>query len=182
MSEQDPSATGRGSSRAILRWGAGAVLLLFAALQFVPVERSNRPGVGGPDVSPELRWIFRRACYDCHSTESRWPIWAYVAPMSWLVVDDVERARRVLNFSDWVAYEPGMRVALRMMIGPTTATHRMPLWYYLPLHPDARLSPSDLELLDAWARGAVEEAARPALAPSGAADPRPGGVDGVPSN
>jgi hypothetical protein len=34
------------------------------------------------------------------------------------------------------------------------ATHRMPLWYYLTLHPDARLSPTDAKALTAWAREA----------------------------
>jgi hypothetical protein len=30
----------------------------------------------------------------------------------------------------------------------------MPLWYYLTLHPDARLSPTDAKALTAWAREA----------------------------
>lgn len=119
------------------------------ALQFVPVERTNPLGAGGPNVSVELQWTLRRSCYDCHSNETRWPIWAYLAPISWMVVDDVDAARKILNFSDWAAYEPGVRVALRSMVGPTTAIHRMPLWYYVSLHPDSRLSQSELEALAA---------------------------------
>ncbi len=133
------------------------------ALQFVPVERTNPLGAGGPNVSVELQWTLRRSCYDCHSNETRWPIWAYLAPISWMVVDDVDAARKILNFSDWAAYEPGVRVALRSMVGPTTAIHRMPLWYYVSLHPDSRLSQSELEALAAWAGSAPEEADIPAL-------------------
>ena len=137
--------------------------IIVVSLQFVPVERTNPLSAGGPEVTPELQWALRRACYDCHSNETRWPVWAYVAPLSWLVVRDVAVARSVVNFSDWVTYEPGHRVALRSMVGPTTATHRMPLWHYLRLHPDSRLSESELSALSAWSLGAAEEAHIPAL-------------------
>lgn len=135
------------------------------AIQFVPVERTNQLGAGDPDAPRDVRWILRRACYDCHSTETRWPIWAYVAPVSWRVVRDVDRARDVLNFSNWSAYDPGRRVALRMLIGPVTASHRMPLWYYLTLHPDARLSDADRAALGAWSRAASMEVPAPLVPP-----------------
>jgi hypothetical protein len=134
--------------------GAAAVLL---GLQFVPVRRVNRPGTGDPPASREVQWILRRACYDCHSTESRWPIWAYLAPISWRVVADVERARARVNFSDWASYDREHRVALRALVGHVTATHRMPLWYYVTLHPDARLSDADRALMQRWSDAATEE-------------------------
>ena len=31
----------------------------------------------------------------------------------------------------------------------------MPLWYYVTLHPDAKLSPEDLMLLSSWSRAAA---------------------------
>lgn len=139
-------------------WGAVVAAAGLVAIQFVPVERTNAVGVGHPDAPPDVQWILRRACYDCHSMESRWPIWAYVAPMSWMVVRDVERARAVVDFSNWAAYDPVLRAGLRAMVGPVTASHRMPVWYYLTLHPDARLSEQDLAALEAWSRGAFPEA------------------------
>jgi Haem-binding domain len=41
------------------------------------------------------------SCYDCHSNETDWPAYAYVAPMSCLVRSDVESGRDELNFSEW---------------------------------------------------------------------------------
>ena len=73
------------------------------------------------------------------------------------MVRDVERAREILNFSDWAEYDVTRRIALRAMIGPATASHRMPLWYYLTLHPDSRLSAAELAALDAWSKGAAAE-------------------------
>jgi hypothetical protein len=136
------------------------MLLAVAALgavQLVRVERTNRLGAGDPEASREVKWILRRACYDCHSTETRWPIWAYVAPMSWRVVADVERARQRVNFSDWAAYDRPHRMALRTLVGQVTARHQMPLWYYLTLHPDARLSHADMGALLAWSMAVAAE-------------------------
>ena len=45
--------------------------------------------------------IARDSCYDCHSNETDWPVYSYVAPMSWLVRRDVEGGRDELNFSRW---------------------------------------------------------------------------------
>ena len=131
--------------------------IAFVAIQFVPAHRTNGLGAGDPDAPRDVMWVLRRACYDCHSNETRWPIWAYVAPMSWRVVADVDGARQRLNFSDWTAYDRERRVALRTLSGPLAATHRMPIWYYVTLHPDARLSDADVGLLQAWAQAASGE-------------------------
>ncbi len=137
---------------------AGLLLMVaFIAIQFVHVERTNELGAGDLNAPRDVQWILRRACYDCHSNETRWPIWAYIAPASWLVVQDVDRARDILNFSDWAAFDRSRRMALRSLIAPVTASHRMPLWYYLTLHPDSRLSDSDLASIGAWSRAAVTE-------------------------
>lgn len=128
-----------------------AILLVGIAIQFVPVARTNRLGSGDPVAPRDVMWILRRACYDCHSTETRWPIWAYVAPISWRVVADVERARSVLNFSDWATHTPANQAALRAMASQATSAHRMPVWYYVSLHPDAKMSDADVAALKHWA-------------------------------
>ena len=129
-----------------------ALLVAFIAIQFVPAHRTNRLGSGDPPAPREIMWTLRRACYDCHSTETRWPIWAYVAPISWQVIGDVEKARSRVNFSDWMTYTPEVQAALKHTIAFSTSTHRMPTWYYLTLHPDAKLEPGELAALIAWAK------------------------------
>jgi hypothetical protein len=131
---------------------AGVLTVAFIGIQFVPAHRTNRLGSGDPQAPRDVQWILRRACYDCHSTETRWPIWAYVAPISWQVIKDVETARSRVNFSDWASYDSATQKALRATIDFSTSTHRMPTWYYLTLHPDAKLSQQDYATLAAWAR------------------------------
>jgi hypothetical protein len=125
------------------------------------VNRTNRLGAGDPKASREVQWILRRACYDCHSTETRWPVWAYIAPISWRVVADVDRARQFLNFSDWGKYSDLEQRVMRQNIERVTATHKMPLWYYLTLHPDARLTPAEMGALHVWTQSAQPNTSTP---------------------
>src|SRR3954454_24080837 len=53
------------------------------------------------DVPPAVTNILQRACADCHSDQTRWPVYSRVAPFSWLVAEDVEKGRDALNLSQW---------------------------------------------------------------------------------
>jgi len=106
------------------KWGVVAAAVIVVAIRFIPVHRTNYLGSGDPDAPREVEWILRRACYDCHCGDSCWPIWAYVAPSSWMVIRDVERARRAIDFSNWTSYDTALRIGLRAWSGPMTSSHR----------------------------------------------------------
>jgi hypothetical protein len=95
-----------------------------------------------PWNAPETRALAERACFDCHSNQTRWPWYSNVAPLSWLVQADVHEGRRDLNFSEWTrGYEEAQES------GQTVRNHEMPPRSYLLLHPQARLSAAEREQL-----------------------------------
>jgi hypothetical protein len=113
-------------------------------VQFLPlgISRDN------PPVVAEITWdsmtteaLARRACYDCHSNESFWPWYSYIAPVSWMVVQDVVKGREVLNFSEWSA-EQAAAVKVEDAV-ELVSKGLMPLPYYEILHPEARLSANE---------------------------------------
>jgi hypothetical protein len=130
--------------------------LVFVALlllaQLVPVARTNPPATSELTAPMEIDGLLQRACYDCHSNETRWPWYAYVAPVSWLVAWDVSHARSHLNFSTWGDYPPAKQRKKLEELVEMIENDEMPLWYYRPLHPDARLSQEERARLIAWAR------------------------------
>ena len=76
----------------------------FAVIQLVPIgwDHSNPPVTGEPQWdSQTTRDLAVRACFDCHSNDTDWPWYSYVAPVSWLVVGDILSGREELNFSEW---------------------------------------------------------------------------------
>jgi len=128
-----------------------AVVIALVGIQFIPVNRSNPPVEEEVPASLEVKAMLKRACYDCHSNETIWPGYSQVAPVSWLLAWDVGEGREELNFSTWNRYSQKKRGKIMKEIWEEVQEGEMPPWFYLPLHPDARLSDSDRSLLRAWA-------------------------------
>jgi hypothetical protein len=128
--------------------GAGAVLVV---AQLVPVDRSNPPVQGEVAAPAEVRAILRRACYDCHSNEVRWPWYGRVAPVSWLLERDVREGRKEVNFSVFDQYPEKKRRRKWKEIPEQLQKGEMPPWFYVAAHGQARLSESDRAALVRWA-------------------------------
>jgi hypothetical protein len=129
-----------------------AAFVLLLGVQLVPVTRTNPPVISEIVAPDAVSQILRRACYDCHSHETEWPWYSYIAPMSWLVAYDVQEGREELNFSDWGSYSPNRRARKQREIGEEVAEGNMPPWFYGPLHSGAQLSARDRATLDTFSR------------------------------
>jgi hypothetical protein len=145
---------------ALKKWGPrllGVLAAAFVGIQFVPVAAmenpASQPALAEP---PEVVAILKRACYDCHSHEVRWPWYSRIAPVSWLVARDVVEGRKGINFSEWPDDEDD-RVFNREQTWDSVESGEMPLWFYLPLHPEANLSEADKAVLKKWSETEAEE-------------------------
>lgn len=134
------------------------VMGVFIAAQLFPVARSNPPVTGEIGVPDAVREILRTSCYDCHSNETAWPWYSYVAPVSWLVVHDVHEGREHLNFSEWNQLADQKRAKLLEEIGEEVGEGEMPLPLYLTLHSEARLDDAAQEQIRAWTHQNEEDA------------------------
>ena len=148
----------RGDSNAAARrkrWPRFALvvaLLVCGALQLVPARRTNPP-VGAQLVAPpEVEVLLRRACYDCHSHETRWPWYSYVAPVSWWTVRHVQRGRADLNFSQWPVLDRESQSWALADIEKQLVDRSMPLRSYTWMHAGARLDEAERTLLVRWSR------------------------------
>lgn len=132
---------------------AGAVV--FVGLQFFGPARTN-PATA-PDhaitakvtVPPDVDAMLTRACRNCHSNETRWPAYSYVAPISWLVIGDVKEGREHLNLSEWT-YTPEEGADVLDKMCREAKRGKMPLRTYTLIHWSARLSPTDVSRLCTW--------------------------------
>jgi hypothetical protein len=127
-----------------------AIVVVFIAIQFVPVDRSNPPVQGEIDAPPAVSDVLRRSCYNCHSNETRWPWYSRVAPVSWFLSHHVHEGREKLNFSTWAALIESDRTEIVREIWDEVSEGDMPLRSYLIMHPEAKLSEQALESIRAW--------------------------------
>lgn len=129
---------------------AGAALILL--IQLVPVPRTNPP-VEADLVAPEqVKAILQRACYDCHSHETRWPWYSRIAPVSWWLSAHVTKGRGDLNFSQWPLFDLETRELFLRDIEKQLVDGTMPLSGYVLGHPEARLSEAEKALVLDWVR------------------------------
>ena len=102
----------------------------------------------------------RRACFDCHSNETRWPLYSKVPIASWLIASDVKKGRGQLNFSQWDHYDAFDRADMLDKACDMISKREMPLWQYRLLHPEARLSRDQITALCAWAHAEADRLAQ----------------------
>lgn len=88
-----------------LKWGLGIIVVGFVLLQLVrfvvPDFQLDNPPVTQQVAwnSPETQQLWQQACADCHSNETVYPWYAYIAPVGWLVAHDTHEGREALNIS-----------------------------------------------------------------------------------
>ena len=132
----------------------------FVVFQIFPAKVIGIPtqdiGVNPPerfafDGGPEVEAIMRKACFDCHSNETRWPIYTRIAPGSWLMARDIHNGRNHMNFSKWADSDEDERQDDLENCAEQVESGAMPPWFYIvPLHPDAKLSDADKATLKAF--------------------------------
>jgi len=138
-------------SRGRILKGLFLILVLGAGIQLVPVKRTNPPVTSKLQAPAAVDSLLRRACYDCHSHETRWPWYSHVAPMSWMVIHHVNEGRENLNFSTWPEMDFERQDQDMDDMWTQVRGGHMPLRSYLWIHHDARLNDADMDVLRTWA-------------------------------
>jgi Haem-binding domain len=136
-----------------LKWAAVSFAAIFLLLQFTNPARTNPPVIrdfiAAENPPADVAASIRAACYDCHSHETKWPLYSRIAPSSWLVVNDVNEGREHLDLSDWP--DDSARAAKKLdRINEELDYREMPPKKYTLLHPEARLTEAQRKAIMDW--------------------------------
>ena len=129
------------------------IVLVLAVLiiQAIRVERTNPSVQSDLAAKPEIHALLRGACYNCHSNQTEWPWYTYVAPASWLAASDVREGRQSLNFSEWGALSTKSQSRELEKIAHRVIEGEMPPWYYTMVHRKGSLTMTNRAEVWAWA-------------------------------
>ena len=135
----------------------GAVLLAVCSVLVRPfgaikAQRSDKPLLLDSSFDPQVVRTIEKSCQNCHSEKTEWPWYSYVAPLSWMIENDVQSARSHMNLSRWNGYNPEQQQEILSKISVLVRNRAMPLPRYLMLHPESRLSDAEVAYLYQWAR------------------------------
>jgi hypothetical protein len=131
----------------------GLVSLLVHPFGAVRAHNSAAPLLAGAEVHPAVAQIVERSCQNCHSERTHWPWYSYVAPVSWLIENDVWKARGHMNLSVWDQYTVEKRQELLGELAAAVRSRQMPPPRYTLMHSSAKLSAAESDQIYRWARG-----------------------------
>lgn len=138
--------------KTILYW----FLVVIAAIQFIPIDRTNKPVkksenfVDVVNAPPKIRTFLKNACYDCHSNETIYPDYAFIAPISWSIKHHINEGREHLNFSEWATFNSDLKESMLTNSIEELDGKSMPMTAYIPYHPKANLSNAQRKVLTSY--------------------------------
>ncbi|WP_419770447.1 MAG: heme-binding domain-containing protein [Candidatus Marinarcus sp.] len=127
------------------------ILILFIGIQFIPRDNIDASVDITKEIQAphEIKAILKRSCYDCHSHETRFPWYASIAPVSWMITNHVEVARKWVNFSVWEDYTAEEKTKKLKEIFRAVYV-AMPLTSYLSMHEEANMTKEERTLIREW--------------------------------
>ena len=128
---------------------------LFLILQLFPISK-NQSKEYSKDIStiekitPDVKNILQSSCYDCHSNNSIYPIYASIQPIAWWLQHHIDEGKEELNFSEFAGYSPRRRFHKLEEIKEQIVENEMPLYSYTIVHTQAKLSEQQKSILINW--------------------------------
>ena len=146
-------------NRARVKIAILALVAFLTAIQFVQPKRTNpssdpsRALTAHVQVPVQVHALLQRGCGDCHSNRTVWPWYSRVAPISWVVTDDVNEGRKHMNFDDWEAQQSPKQANDHIVDVCKELTEKgMPPFSYRLAHRELRLKAQEITVLCSWSR------------------------------
>jgi hypothetical protein len=139
----------------IIRYILIFALLVLVVLQFIRPEANNEgyETVAAFEVettpSEEIKGILRANCYDCHSNQTEYPWYSYIAPFSYYLDDHIRHGKGEFNTSKWESYSVKKKDHKLEELMEEVEKGAMPLDSYTWIH--GKLSKDDAKALIEWA-------------------------------
>src|ERR1700759_2095677 len=88
------------------------VLVLLVGIQFIRPAKNQSTTATAQDImqlyqmSDSVKLVLQKACYDCHSNNTRYYWYHEIMPLGWWLADHVNDGKKHLNFSEFGTYKP----------------------------------------------------------------------------
>jgi hypothetical protein len=133
------------------------LLAVFIMSQFFRPEKNISPHIiTDNDISkryvmPEnVHQVFVKKCYDCHSNNTHYAWYYNIQPIGWWMAHHVNEGKLRLDFSEFKTYDAKRANHKLEEISESVTEGWMPLDSYLWSHQDAKVTPEETAVINAW--------------------------------
>ncbi len=134
-----------------------AVVVLLVVIQFFRPARNTSSTLLATDITKQVSvpddvlHTLQTSCYDCHSNNTQYPWYMNVQPVAWFLAHHVSDGKEHLNFSEFGSYSLRRQQTKLKEVAEVMEDDSMPLWSYLLIHRDAKLSEETRNHIKEWA-------------------------------
>ncbi len=133
---------------------------LFLIIQLFPISKNQSKEYSKDittieKITPDVKNVLQSSCYDCHSNNSNYPIYASIQPLAWWLQHHIDEGKEELNFSEFAGYSPRRRFHKLEEIKEQILENEMPLYSYTIVHTQAKLSEQQKSILINWVNSAM---------------------------
>jgi len=139
------------------------LLALLVIIQFIRPEKNINTAVTALDMNvmypipDSVAQVLQKACYDCHSDNTRYPWYNNIQPVAWWLNDHITDGKKELNFSEYGKRTPPKQAKKLKKIAKEIQEGDMPLSSYTLIHKDAVLTDAEKKMLIDWATGLSQQ-------------------------
>lgn len=139
------------------------LLIAFVVIQFFHPAKNMTAAAQPHDIftlypaSDSVKNILHKACYDCHSNNTRYPWYNNIQPAAWWMNSHVQEGKKHLNFNEFGLRPIDKQAKAFKGIAGTIRKNEMPLKSYTWIHRDAILSDAEKKAVTDWAKASGEK-------------------------
>ena len=127
-------------------------LIFMVLIQLIQTDKNNKKIESYLEVKADdiVKNILKKSCYDCHSQQTKYPFYSYIAPFSWVISSNIKNGRKALDFSRWKKIDKKIKIQRLKRMKKVINNSMMPKSGYLIFHPKAKLNQKEIEILESW--------------------------------
>lgn len=136
--------------------------MVFIGIQFIRPVRNESGQVLPTDITKtfnvpdSILSVLKVSCYDCHSNNTHYPLYANIQPLGWMLNNHIKNGKEKLNFSDFGSYSRRRQMSKLKSIISQIQHEKMPISSYSIMHKVAILTSGNKILIINWANKTID--------------------------
>ena len=135
--------------------------MVFIGIQFIRPVRNESGQVLPTDITKtfnvpdSILSVLKVSCYDCHSNNTHYPLYANIQPLGWMLNNHIKNGKEKLNFSDFGSYSRHRQMSKLKSIISQIQHEKMPISSYSIMHKDILTSGNKVLIIN-WANKTID--------------------------
>ncbi len=154
-----------GKMKRILKIVFLVLLVVMVIIQFIRPAKNNNTTASANDMNvlypipDSVHKILDRACFDCHSNNTRYPWYYNIQPVAWWMNDHIDEGKDELNFNEFGKRPLAKQAKKLKKLAKEVEEGGMPLNSYTWIHKEAVLTESEKKMVIDWANNLSQQIA-----------------------